>query len=114
MKKAAIVFGAIAISIYLITLLFRVQHWPGAGIILLYGTLFNLFISIPVIAIYIMSKSGPDRTRNSFGIISVFILVAGWTLKINHWPGASIMITLGTVLLILFIILYAIALARKS
>jgi len=113
MKKAAIFFGAIAISIFLIIFLFRSQHWPGAGKILLFGTIFNLAISIPVIAIYILSRNAPNRGRNFFGVISAFILTAGWLFKINHWPVASILITVGTVLLIIFIILFAVYLSKK-
>ncbi len=113
MKKAAIIFGAIAISIFLIILLFRIQHWPGAGKILLYGTILNLVIAAPVVAIYILSKKSPNRGMNFFGVISAFLLTAGWLFKVNHWPAAGIILTLGTALLIIFVILLAVNLSEK-
>jgi len=113
MKKTAIIFGAIAISIFLIILLFRIQHWPGAGKILLFGTIFNLVISLPVIAIYTLSQNAPNRGINFFCVFSTFILIAGWLFKINHWPAAGILITTGTILLIIFIVLFAINLSKK-
>ncbi len=113
MKKAAIIFGAIAISIFLIILLFRTQHWPGAGKILLFGTIFNLVIAAPVVAIYTLSKESPNRGMNSFSVISAFILTAGWLFKMNHWPAAGIILTFGTALLIIFVILFAVNLSKK-
>jgi len=39
-----------------------------------------------------------------FGILNVILILTGTTFKINHWPGAGIMLTLGLVVLVLVFI----------
>jgi hypothetical protein len=113
MKKAAIILGAIALIIFLLGGLFKIMHWPGAGILLIYGTLFNAIIAIPVIAIYTLKTDSPYKSWNFFGAISAFILIAGWFFKMNHWPAQGILLTTGTVLLIVFVLFYASKLLKE-
>ena len=113
MKKAAIIFGAIALILFLIGGLFKLMHWPGAGIILTYGTIFNLIIATPIVAIYTLSKDAPNRGTNFFGAVSAFILIAGWFFKMNHWPASGVLLTIGTAMLIVFVILFAVNLAKE-
>ena len=44
MKKTVFVTVAIGVIIIVLTLLFKLHHWYGADILLIFGTIFNFFI----------------------------------------------------------------------
>jgi len=113
MKKAAIVSGTIGVIIVVLTLLFKLHHWDGAGYLLGIGTLFNCIIVLPIIAIYLYMGNLDNKNIYLFGTVSAFILYAGLFFKINHWDGALLLQTVGTVLFIIFIILIALNLYKS-
>ena len=112
MKKAALILGTIGVIIFLVSGLFKLLHWPAAGLILGYGSLFNLVIVMPVIAIFTLSKDSPNKPLYFFGALSAFIWIAGAVFKFNYLPGQTILLSVGTGLLILFIILTGISIFR--
>lgn len=113
MKKAAFIFGVIGIIIFLLGTLFKILHWPGAGYLLTWGTLFNLIIVMPIIAIFILSGKSTKKGLYFFGALSLFFWIAGGFFKIQHWPASGILLTIGVLLIIVFVILYAIELYKK-
>lgn len=114
MKKTALIFAIIAVSIFLLGILFKLLHWPGTRIILVYGTLFNLVISLPVIAAYLFSKGSTLGKTFAFGAVSAFVWIAGIFFKLVHWPGASILLVAGTAMLIISMIMCAINEMKKE
>jgi hypothetical protein len=50
MKKAAFITGTLFGSLTLISILFKVMHWPGAGIGLVIGVAGFALIGLPLIA----------------------------------------------------------------
>lgn len=114
MKKAALILGTIGVIIFLVAFLFKLLHWPAAGLVLGYGSLFNLVIVMPVIAVFTLSKDSPNKPLYFFGAVSAFIWIAGAVFKFNHLPGQAILLSVGTGLLILFIILTGINIFRMN
>lgn len=55
MKQAVYILGVIAGLAIVIGLFFKVQHWPGAGVILTLSTITSV-IFIPLFAIYQYKK----------------------------------------------------------
>ena len=52
MKKAAFILSTVFASTTLIALLFKVMHWPGAGIGLVIGVAGLALIGLPLLAIH--------------------------------------------------------------
>jgi uncharacterized membrane protein len=86
--------------------LFKIQHWPGAGVMITLGAVILAFVFLPA-ALGILWKE--TRNRNKlFLFISAFFastfFILGILFKIQHWSGAGIILVLATVLAILFFI----------
>ncbi len=78
-----IVFGTAA--------LFKIQHWPGAGIMLSLGAFILAFLFLPS-ALGVLWKETHSRNK-LFLFISSFLtglfLILGTVFKIQHWPMAG-------------------------
>ena len=107
MKKLAFIFGTIGVILFLLILLFKIHHWPGAGLLLTYGSIFNCIIVLPLIAIYLFKSKPANNSLYLFGTLSLFIIVIGLILKINHLPASDIVHAIGTGLFIVFSVLFA-------
>lgn len=57
MKKAAFILGTTFGSISILGILFKVMHWPGAGIGLVTGVVGFALFALPVIAIYKFNRA---------------------------------------------------------
>ncbi len=95
--------------------LFKIQHWPFAGILMIFGALILAFVFLPS-ALNVLWKETHNRKR-LFLVISAFfagmLLIIGVLFKIQHWPLAGAILTLATISGILFFI-PALALSRLS
>lgn len=109
MKKFMYVLGMIAPSLLIIGTLFKIQHWPGAGVMIVLSLFMLGAIYLPV---FIMVKIRDTRQKGKkpnmpmyiFGLIAGIVFVAGAMFKIQHWPGAGFMIMLsGIVTVAVFI-----------
>lgn len=79
---------------FLIGILFKVLHWPGANVIMLAGALLTL-----VAVVLLLVRSGQPLTiqvrRPALLFASVAVALFGVLFKMMHWPGANIMLLLG-------------------
>jgi hypothetical protein len=56
MKKVVFISGAISVSIIAIGALFKVQHWPGAGPLLLVGVILFALLFIPTFTKFLYDR----------------------------------------------------------
>jgi hypothetical protein len=86
--------------------MFKIQHWPGAGIMMTLGALILAFVFLPS-ALGVLWKE-THSTKRIFLFISAFLtgmsFIAGTLFKIQHWPYADFIALLGAVSGILFFI----------
>lgn len=86
--------------------LFKMQHWPGAGIMMVIGAIVLAFVFLPS-ALGVLWKETHNRKR-LFLFISAFfagtLFILGTLFKIQHWPAAGILLSLAAVSGILFFI----------
>lgn len=98
-------------------ILFKLMHWPGAGIILLAGFVSIIGILIPSLLISKM-KSVSDRkmkTTYLLGALFLMLILAGECCKFFHWPGAAIMLLVGSLSLsLIWLPLYAFYAFKES
>jgi hypothetical protein len=113
MKRIMFALGVAAPILILAGAAFKVNHWPGAGIIL---TLALLMIGLFFLPIFVMVRIRDTRQQNQpvplglylSGLIPGIITMLGTLFKVQHWPGASVMLTLGlTGMAFLFLPMYA-------
>lgn len=86
--------------------LFKVNHWPVAGIIFALSALFMLVLFIPSLIASIFSNpdNKPYRAAYLTGTIGLLLLNLGMIFKIQHWPLSTILM-LGGMLLTGFVFL---------
>ncbi len=100
--KFAVGLGWFCISLLNLSILFKIMHWPFAsGMIVLSMGIFALFF-IPAYSIHKMrhSENGAEKIMNISGGISISIIILGLLFKITHWPGASMLLLFGVLLLL--------------
>lgn len=109
MKKFMYILGMIAPAMLITGTIFKIQHWPGASVLLVLSLFMLGAIYLPV---FVMVKIRDTRKEGKkvnmpmyiFGLIAGIIFIAGAMFKIQHWSGASIMIILsGFVTVFIFI-----------
>ena len=76
--------------------LFKIQHWPLAGVMLTLGAFTLAFFFMPS-ALGVLWKESQSR-KKLFLFISAFLagmfFILGTLFKIQHWPGAGIIIAM--------------------
>jgi hypothetical protein len=98
MKTSLYFFGFIAAFCILLGIMFRIQYWPGADVLLLIGDTSLIFCMLTLllsVAMVPAAFSGFARLRTIAGAIGGFLLGSGGTFKVMHWPSASIQLVLG-------------------
>ena len=104
MKTTMKISGIAGTVMFGFAALFKIQHWPGAGIMLTLGAILLSLVFMPS-ALWVLWKETRNRYK-LFLLISVFLtaffFIGGTLFKIQHWTGAGVVIILaaasGTVL----------------
>ncbi len=109
MKKFMYILGMLAPAMLITGTIFKIQHWPGAGVLLVLSLFILGAIYLPVFVMVKIRDTRKEGKRVNMpmyivGLIAGIIFIAGAMFKIQHWPGAGIMITLsGFVTVFVFI-----------
>ncbi len=106
MKNTMKVSGIVGTIMIGFASLFKIQHWPLAGILLTLGALILAFIFMPS-ALGVLWKETHNRKRLFLFISGFFagmFFILGTLFKVQHWPGAGIVISLGALAGILLFI----------
>jgi hypothetical protein len=109
MRNSIYITGIICLAITLVATIFKIMHWPGAGILLIAGIGSLTIIYLPIA--YVKLKKNTDDKLLKFlytaALISFAIDFIGAIFKIMHWPGAEKMMIIGIPLpFILFLPVY--------
>ncbi len=108
MKNNIYYLGIISTVIITVGCIFKIMHWPTAGILITLGILNLCFIFFPIA--FISSYKNSNKKRKWIYIaafLTLFIDFIGALFKVMHWPGASILLTVGILLpVILFLPVY--------
>jgi hypothetical protein len=116
MKKYIFTTGIISANLMLFGALFKVNHFPGAGILLILSILTLCFLFLPFALYNVYQNSSPRRYKLLYIVtylVFAFVFI-GALFKIMHWPGAGWFMIIGIPLpLIVFLPVYLI-LTRKD
>ena len=86
--------------------LFKIQHWPVAGILLLgsAGTAVLLFLPALLYDRLNDKEMRHKRPVYIFGAAGAILYIIGMLFRIQHWPAASVFITLGMIVLVVIVL----------
>lgn len=91
---AAGIVGAISASILNLGITFKFQHWPGAGVMIVLGLTIFALIFIPMLLRSMLKGETSERKTimNTLGATGLTLFGLGLLFKLQHWPGADVML----------------------
>jgi len=91
MKQKLNILGLASIIILVMGTVFKINHWPGAGIMLIVGITSLAVLFLPLALINHYRAEGTRQTLPLYIVtaITVFVVFAGMLFKIQHWPFAG-------------------------
>ena len=85
--------GVISIIVILVGVTFKKMHWPGAGPLLTIGAVALIAFFIIYLFMGIKSLSTDlEKACGYAGGITMILTLLGFLWKMQHWPGANILI----------------------
>lgn len=93
MRQKIYIFGLITVLVIFTGVIFKILHFPGAGILLTLGfvTLVLVFLPLSLINCYKSEGSKQNLLLYIVAWITCLIVFSSMLFKIMHWPGAGIM-----------------------
>jgi hypothetical protein len=104
MKQKIYILGVVTALIVFSGIIFKIEHWPAAGILLTIGlvTLVLVFLPLALISHYKCEGCRQNLLLHIVTWLTCFVVFVGILFKIMHWPFA------GTILTIAFIFPYVV------
>lgn len=105
--NASILVGGI---VFMVGVLFKLMHWPGAALLLLAGWSIILCVFLPILLFIKIKEAETKREKGIYflGVFALTIFEISTMFKMFHWPGAGPLMLLGGFLLIVvFLPLFA-------
>lgn len=102
MKKTVGIIGILTALMTIFGVVFKLNHWPGANILLVLGLAITSLVVFPLM-MYLTSQSIGDKTNkllSVFGYGAGMLIILGALFKVMHWPLASIVLGIGAVILL--------------
>ena len=92
MKQKIYILGLITAIIISTGIILKVNHWPGAGILITAGIFILVFIFLPAALINNYKAEGNSQNRLLYIVtwITCFFVFIGMLFKVMHWPYAGI------------------------
>jgi len=97
MKKTMKMIGWISMTMITVGALFKIQHWPGAGVLLVFGFFILGTLFFPS-AVWVMRKESKIKNNLFIYIMSIIggiFFIFGILFKIQHYPGAAWLLIIG-------------------
>lgn len=117
MKKLIYISGIVSANLMLFGSMFKVQHWPGAVILLTLSIFMFCVIFLPF-ALWSSYKNSSPRKYSLLYVVTfiVFAVVfVGALFKVMHWPGAQFFLIIGVPLpFVLFLPVYLIQTRKEK
>jgi hypothetical protein len=98
MKQKIYILGLISSMILVTGAVFKVNHWPAAGILMMVGTLLLVILFLPAALTSHFKVHGNTQNRLLYFVtyLTCFVVFTSMLFKILHWPfaGLAIMIAI--------------------
>ena len=117
MKKLIYISGIVSANLMLLGSICKVQHWPGAGILLTLSIFLFCFIFLPFALLSSYKNSSPRKYKSLYIITFIVfaIVFVGALFKVQHWPGSQYFLVIGVPLpFVLFLPVYLIQTRKEK
>jgi hypothetical protein len=117
MKQKLYIAAIIDTLVILTGAIFKVQHFPGAGILLSLGISFMVLIVLPacLISNYRDNEEVKSPVLHIITWFTCFVIFTAILFKIQHWPGASIALVIALPFpYLVFLPVYLVVTSRKT
>jgi hypothetical protein len=96
MKNKLYILGLAALMLLSAGCMFKIMHWPGAGIMITLGIFSLAFAFVPAAFVSNFSIEANKSQKMLYIVTAIVLMInfAGALFKIMHWPGAGIMISI--------------------
>ena len=90
MKQKLYILGLVTTIVVFMGILFKLNHWPGAGLLLLSGIFTLVMIFIPLALRNDYKERGNPDNRILYIVtwVTCFVVFVAMLFKIQHWAGA--------------------------
>ncbi len=109
MKKVMLRSGMFSAVAFTIGAIFKIMHWPGAGMMLVLAITAVSFVFLPIFFL-VKTKEVKEKKAKfilGFGALFGILFCISVMFKIQHWPGAHMLWLIGLgVLFFLFLPMY--------
>jgi hypothetical protein len=97
MKQKIYTLGIVSAMVLITGAMFKVQHWPGAQILLTSGTLLLIVFFLPAALINHYKVNGNKQYKLLYitTYITCFVVFTAMLFKIQHWPFAGYAVLIG-------------------
>ena len=109
MKKSIYFSGIACAEFMFLGSIFKIQHWPGAGIFLTVSVLLFCFFFLPAALMNSYNNQEEKKYKETYIVAGIVfaICMMGVLFKVQHWPGAAIFLFIGIPLpFVLFLPVY--------
>lgn len=116
MKKIMFGGGILAVAAFAAGSVFKVMHWPGAGILLTAGVFLLSFLFLPLLFILKAREvhTGLEKLTVSIGTLLGMLFCLDILFTVMHWPGGRILwLTTVCISFFIFIPLYSFSGLRR-
>lgn len=116
MRNLAKVTGVAGTVLLGFSTIFKLQHYPLAGILLIVGAfiLLTLFLPSSLMVLWKESKSKKSIFMFVTAFLASALFIAGILFKVQHWPGASAMLVSGLMIALLILLPASMVRALKN
>jgi len=96
MRQKLYILGIVTTLVVIAGTIFKINHWPGAGILLFagIGTLVLIFLPLALRDHYNAEKNRQTLLLHIVTWLTCFIVFTSMLFKIQHWPFAGILMTI--------------------
>jgi hypothetical protein len=93
--KSKSIFNGLMLVLATAGILFKTMRWPGASIMLILAFAI-LFVSLFTSLRKENQSLGMSMAENASMLVTFSMLILGATFRMQHWPGAMVLVVLGT------------------
>jgi len=117
MKNKIYILGLINTLLVFLGILFKVQHWAGASILLTLGLSMLVLVFLPAALLDNYKAQGTKENRILYIVawVTAFIVFSAILFKVQHWPGSGYGLMIGLPLpFILFLPVFLLVTGRDK
>ncbi|HNX66313.1 MAG TPA: hypothetical protein PKH02_05485 [Bacteroidales bacterium] len=92
MKQKLYITGVITTIAIILGIMFKINHYPGAGILTTAGIAFLLLVFLPAALFNHYKNEGGSLLLHFVTWLTCFVVFTSMLFKLMHWPGASFLL----------------------